>query len=296
MWARMKELVGRPPPLPSSAVWDPAEPWRLPRDPTLRAAPHLQPPTWAIIMSSSLFAILTFVTLTFCYPHFLSSWLVFSRILPLYFCLQGSAAGGILPHDHSLFLLEKRVLAFQGSSWREVNFRHRPVSPPKNAPLFRVIDVAFSYLTSLDWPRSRKKLSTCAPQSLDLVILGALLAFKGLFQLLIVRWDLLHHLDWEMKVAWAPIWSLMGTNCKRMYSLPCSASHSLLKRRIVNYNVLNRLKHIMATEKCELDMNGDGYKVWLIISHLGYSLQWRWVDASPQSPTHQTGFEYFLHP
>ena len=54
------------------------------------------------------------------------------------------------------------------------------------------------------------KAATCAPQSLDLVILGALLAFKGLFKLLIVRGDLLHHLDewklgdWSLKSLMVP--------------------------------------------------------------------------------------------
>ena len=44
------------------------------------------------------------------------------------------------------------------------------------------------------------KAATCAPQSLNLVILGALLAFKGLFKLLIVHRDFLHYLDWEIEI------------------------------------------------------------------------------------------------
>ena len=40
-----------------------------------------------------------------------------SEQIPLYFCLQGGAVGVVLSHDHSLFLMKKRVLAFQSSSW-----------------------------------------------------------------------------------------------------------------------------------------------------------------------------------
>ena len=83
------------PPLPSSAASLPSEPWPPPRLPRLLAAPGPQPPAWCSI-------IILFLLL---------------QQIPLYFCLQGGAVGVVLSHDHSLFLMKKRVLAFQSSSW-----------------------------------------------------------------------------------------------------------------------------------------------------------------------------------
>ena len=52
------------------------------------------------------------------------------------------------------------------------------------------------FLSSLEQfylSKSSPSSQTCASEGLDLVILGALLALKGLLQLLIVIGDLLHH-------------------------------------------------------------------------------------------------------
>ena len=83
------------PPLPSSVASLPSEPWPPPRLPRLLAAPGPQPPACRSI-------IILFLLL---------------QQIPLYFCLQGGAVGVVLSHDHSLFLMKKRVLAFQSSSW-----------------------------------------------------------------------------------------------------------------------------------------------------------------------------------
>ena len=131
------------PPLPSSAAWDRAEPWWLPRTPRLHVAPDPRPPAWSIIMSSGLFmeffVILNFLSSgLFLILIFFSSWLFpkpnfclihrhpdffFSQNVPLYLCLQGSPVGFVLSHDHSLLLLEQRVLALQSSSWKGFYYR-----------------------------------------------------------------------------------------------------------------------------------------------------------------------------
>ena len=93
--ANVETQCWKAPPLPSSAASLPSEPWPPPRLPRLLAAPGPQPPAWCSI-------IILFLLL---------------EQIPLYFCLQGGAVGVVLSHDHSLFLMKKRVLAFQSSSW-----------------------------------------------------------------------------------------------------------------------------------------------------------------------------------